>query len=236
MHQQRREWDNKPYTSKKRRKRMRPIFTDTSSLIVIPTSILQSVNISRIALLCVMISSPLCKTEAFITPKLYQRQHKTYNILDNTNQQITQIPIKTINRPRSSSASSTTTTHTLYASAWLFAPDKISGVLADTATEALTNTANAATDAALEVAAHAVDIATTVTTDTVVQTIYKAPFISLAISFLLGGLFFSTVAAVIASIIALGKENTRRLREVIGIVYRRNWTVMKISMQFTMVS
>ena len=197
------------------------------------TSILRSVNISRIAILCVMISSPLCKTEAFITPQLYQRQHKTYNILDSTNQQITPI-LPIINRSKSSS--STTTTHTLYASAWLFAPDKISGVLADTATEALTNTANAATDAALEVAAHAVDIATTVTTDTVVQTIYKAPFISLAISFLLGGLFFSTVAAVIASIIALGKENTRRLREVIGIVYRRNWTVMKISMQFTMVS
>jgi len=236
MHQQQRDWD-RPLSSKKRRKRMRPISTDTSCMIVPSlTKILQRGNVSRIAILCIMVSSPFCKTEAFITPQLYQRQHKTYNILDNTNQQITQIPIKTINRPRSSSASSTTTTHTLYASAWLFAPDKISGVLADTATEALTNTANAATDAALEVAAHAVDIATTVTTDTVVQTIYKAPFISLAISFLLGGLFFSTVAAVIASIIALGKENTRRLREVIGIVYRRNWTVMKISMQFTMVS
>ena len=207
---------------------MRPISTDTSYMIVSPTSILQSVNISRIAILCIMISSPFCKTEAFITPQLYQRQHKTYNILDNTNQQ-TQLPIT--NRSRSSSSLSSTT-HTLYASAWLFAPDKISGVLADTATEAITSTANAATDAALEVATHAVEV----TTDTVVQTIYKAPFISLAISFLLGGLFFSTVAAVIASIIALGKENTRRLREVIGIVYRRNWTVMKISMQFTMVS
>ena len=212
---------------------MRPLSTDTSYMILSPpTSKLKRVNISRIAILCVMVSSPLCKTEAFITPQLYQRQHKTCNILDSINQQ-TSLPISIINRSRSSSS---TTTHTLYASAWLFAPDKISGVLADTATEAITSTANAATDAALEVAAHAVDIATTVTTDTVVQTIYKAPFISLAISFLLGGLFFSTVAAVIASIIALGKENTRRLREVIGIVYRRNWTVMKISMQFTMVS
>ena len=143
MHQQ-----NNKLLSSKKRKRMRPISTDTSCMIVSPTSILQRVSISRIAILCVMVSSPLCKTEAFISPRLYQRQHKTYNILDNTNQQ-TLLPI--INRSKSSSSSSSTTTHTLYASAWLFAHDKISGVLADTATEALTNTANAATDAALEV-------------------------------------------------------------------------------------
>ena len=59
---------------------------------------------------------------------------------------------------------------------------------------------------------------------------------SLAISFILGGLFFSTVAAFIAAIIALGKENSRRLREVVGIVYMRTWSVMKLSMQLTMVS
>ncbi|KAL9180794.1 hypothetical protein ACHAXT_011247 [Thalassiosira profunda] len=124
---------------------------------------------------------------------------------------------------------------------WLFTPDRTAGVLADTASEALVSTASAATDAAIEVAASAVEtmidtaaIASTVTTDTVVQTIYKAPFFSLAISFLLGGLFFSTVAATIAAIIALGKENTRRLREVAGIVWRRNWTVWRLSMQLTM--
>jgi len=120
------------------------------------------------------------------------------------------------------------------ASAWLFTPDRTAGVLADTASECIVSTANAATDVALEVATHAVDIASTVTTDTVVQTMYKAPFLSLAISFILGGLFFSTVAAFVAAIIALGKENTRRLREVVGIVYRRNWSVMKLSMQLTM--
>ena len=103
------------------------------------------------------------------------------------------------------------------------------------ATIALRATPGAA-DAALEVAAHAVDLAAAVTTDTVVRTIYKAPFVSLAVSFLLGGLFFSTLAAVFASILALGKENTRRLREVLGIVCRRNWSVLKFSMQVTMVS
>jgi hypothetical protein len=56
----------------------------------------------------------------------------------------------------------------------------------------------------------------------------------LAISFLLGGLFFSTVAAGVAAVVALGKENTRRLREVMLIVARRNWSVMKLSMQLTM--
>lgn len=53
-------------------------------------------------------------------------------------------------------------------------------------------------------------------------------------SFLLGGLFFSTVAAFFAGFIALGKKNTRRLQEVMGILYRRNWSVMKLSMQLTM--
>lgn len=137
---------------------------------------------------------------------------------------------------RSSRSPASSTSLPAAASAWLFTPDRTAGVLADTASEAIVSTASAAVDAGLEVAAHAVDIAATVTTDTVVQTIYKAPFLSLAISFLLGGLFFSTVAAVIASAIALGKENTRRLREVMGIVYRRNWSVIKENTQFTLVS
>jgi hypothetical protein len=34
----------------------------------------------------------------------------------------------------------------------------------------------------------------------------------------------------------LGRENTRRAREVLVIVLRRNWSVVMISMQFTMVS
>ena len=168
-----------------------------------------------------------CTTEAFISPS---------SIIDNHRQRT--IYQSQINRHYNSIRKARLlTSSSLYAaSAWLFTPDRTAGVLVDSASDALLSTANAATDAALEVAAHAVDIATTVTTDTVVQTIYKAPFISLAISFLLGGLFFSTVAAVVASIIALGKENTRRMREVFGIVYRRNWSVLKLSVQFTMVS
>ncbi|KAL7530488.1 hypothetical protein ACHAXR_007531, partial [Thalassiosira sp. AJA248-18] len=146
------------------------------------------------------------------------------------------LPIRTntSNNNNNGSSSSSPSSLTAAASAWLFTPDRTAGVLADTASTAIVSTANAATDAALEVAAHAVDIAATVTTDTVVRTIYKAPFLSLAISFLLGGLFFSTVAAFVAAIIALGKENSRRLREVIGIVYRRNWSVIKMSTQLTM--
>eukprot|EP00581_Thalassiosira_minuscula_P016909 CAMPEP_0183711960 /NCGR_PEP_ID=MMETSP0737-20130205/7272_1 /TAXON_ID=385413 /ORGANISM="Thalassiosira miniscula, Strain CCMP1093" /LENGTH=315 /DNA_ID=CAMNT_0025940533 /DNA_START=776 /DNA_END=1720 /DNA_ORIENTATION=+ len=132
------------------------------------------------------------------------------------------------------STSTGSTSLSAAASAWLFTPDKTATVLADTASDVIVGAANAATDAALEVATHAVDVAATVTTGTVVQTIYKAPFLSLAISFILGGLFFSTVAAFVAAIIALGKENTRRLREVVGIVYRRNWSVIKLSMQLTM--
>ncbi|KAL7544426.1 hypothetical protein ACHAWF_013377 [Thalassiosira exigua] len=119
-------------------------------------------------------------------------------------------PIRS-NGPRSSS-----TSLDAVAAAWLFTPDRTASVLADTASEALVSTANAATDAALEVAAHAVDIAATVTA---VQTIYKAPFLSLALSFLLGGLFFSTVAA-------------SWLRSSRGC--GRNWSVIKISVQFTM--
>lgn len=74
------------------------------------------------------------------------------------------------------------------------------------------------------------------TTDTVVHTIYKAPFLSLAVSFLLGGLFFSTVAAGVAAVYAFGRENTRRLKEVAGILWRRNWIVFMMSLAVTRVS
>lgn len=89
---------------------------------------------------------------------------------------------------------------------------------------------------ALEAAAYAADTAATVTTDTVVQTIYKAPFLSLAISFIAGGLLFSTVAAFVAATYSFGKENSRRLREVAGILMRRNWSVIRMQWMFTMVS
>jgi len=180
----------------------------------------KAARISRIAVLCAIIS-PLY-IEAF------SPSQRTYTLDTSIS---LQPPSYLRTNYRSITSSSTSLTA---ASAWLFTPDRISSALADTASVAIGGTANAATDAALEVAAHAVDIAATVTTDTVVQTIYKAPFLSLALSFLLGGLFFSTVAAFIAAIIALGKKNTRRLQEVISILYRRNWSVMKLSMQLTM--
>ena len=106
-------------------------------------------------------------------------------------------------------------------------------VLTDASPGALVSTA---TDVAREAAAHAVDLASAVTTETVVRTVYKAPVASLVFSFLLGGLFFSLFFSTVAAIIALGKENTRRLWEVLGIVCRRNWSVLKLSMQVTMVS
>ena len=87
------------------------------------------------------------------------------------------------------------------------------------------NTAASATETALEY------VSSTVAR----ETIHRAPILSLTLSFVLGGIFFSTIAAAFAGVIALGKENTRRLREVVAIVIRRNWSVMKISMMFTMV-
>lgn len=92
--------------------------------------------------------------------------------------------------------------------------------------EYVANTAASATESALEY------VSSTVAR----ETIHRAPILSLTISFILGGIFFSTIAAAFAGVIALGKENTRRLREVVAIVIRRNWSVMKISMTFTMVS
>ena len=91
--------------------------------------------------------------------------------------------------------------------------------------EYVANTAASATETALEY------VSSTVAR----ETIHRAPILSLTISFILGGIFFSTIAAAIAGVIALGKENTRRLKEVVAIVIRRNWSVMKLSMTFTMV-
>ncbi len=91
--------------------------------------------------------------------------------------------------------------------------------------EYVANTAASATETALEY------VSSTVAR----KTINRAPILSLTISFILGGMFFSTVAAAFAGVIALGTENTRRLREVVAIVIRRNWSAMKISMMFTMV-
>lgn len=59
---------------------------------------------------------------------------------------------------------------------------------------------------------------------------------SLALSFLFGGLFFSTVAAGVAAVYAVGKENTRRFKEVAGILWRRNWDVLRLSLGVTRVS
>lgn len=122
------------------------------------------------------------------------------------------------------------------AAGWLFTPDRTASALADTVGDAAISTASAVADVALEAAAYAADTAATVTTDTVVQTIYKAPFLSLAISFILGGLLFSTVAAFVAATYSFGKENTRRLREVAGILMRRNWSVIRMQWRFTLVS
>ena len=122
------------------------------------------------------------------------------------------------------------------AAAWLFTPERTASALADTVSDAAISTASAVADVALEAAAYAADTAATVTTDTVVQTIYKAPFLSLAISFVAGGLLFSTVAAFVAATYSFGKENSKRLREVAGILMRRNWSVIRMQWLFTLVS
>ena len=118
------------------------------------------------------------------------------------------------------------------ASAWLFTPERTSAILSDVVTDAALKSA----DVVLDAASYAASQAATVTTETVVRTIYKAPFLSLAISFLLGGLFFSTVAAFVAAIYSIGKENTRRMKEVGGILWRRNWSVVALSLAVTRVS
>ena len=197
---------------------------------------------------------PICiKIEAF-TPSPY-RAHSSHHQPLHIPSTLPQPPLSLhksphlqirTNRSTPSSISTTTTLPAAAAAAsavrqtaWLFTPDRtagvIGGVLADTASEVIHTGASLATDAALEAAALAADLASPVTTE-IVRTIYKAPFWSLAISFLLGGLFFSTVAAFFGAVFSFGKENSRRAREVIGIVVRRNWAIFKTSMQFTMVS
>lgn len=113
------------------------------------------------------------------------------------------------------------------ASAWLFTPDRTNTILANT----VTSHTSAALDAATTYAADAASIAV----PTITHTIYKAPFLSLAISFFLGGLFFGTVAAFVAAIYAFGKENMRRVREVGAILWRRNWSVIKLTLLVTKV-
>ena len=131
-------------------------------------------------------------------------------------------------------ATTTTTTTTSLdaaaaaASAWLFTPDRTSSVLVERSADAISGAAAVAATSALGAAADFVATSETI--------IYRAPFASLAVSFLLGGLFFSTLAAIVGGVVALGRENTRRAREVLMIVLRRNWSVVMISMQFTMVS
>lgn len=112
------------------------------------------------------------------------------------------------------------------ATAWLFTPDRTSSVLAERSADALTAAGSVVADVALEYATHAALASSTV--------VYKVPLLSLAVSFLLGGLFFSTVAAIVTGVIALGRENTRRAKDVLLIVIRRNWSVVKLSTQFTM--
>jgi hypothetical protein len=131
-------------------------------------------------------------------------------------------------------ATTTTTTTTSLdaaaaaASAWLFTPDRTSSVLVERSADAISGAAAVAATSALGAAADFVATSETI--------IYRAPFASLAVSFLLGGLFFSTLAAIVGGVVALGRENTWRAREVLVIVLRRNWSVVMISMQFTMVS
>ena len=163
------------------------------------------------------ILSPVFHIHALLTPKI----HPTTRIIAPTTTQL----YSTL--PRGGAAA---------AAGWLFTPDRTASALADTVGDAAISTATAVADVALEAAAYAADTAATVTTDTVVQTIYKAPFLSLAISFIAGGLLFSTVAAFVAATYSFGKENSRRLREVAGILMRRNWSVIRMQWMFTMVS
>ncbi len=165
------------------------------------------------------ILSPVLHVHALLTPPLLQSQrHRCCQ----QQTQLYSIP------PRGGAAAA--------AAGWLFTPDRTASALADTVGDAAISTASAVADVALEAAAYAADTAATVTTDTVVQTIYKAPFLSLAISFIAGGLLFGTVAAMVAATYSFGKENTRRLREVAGILMRRNWSVIKMQWMFTLVS
>jgi hypothetical protein len=173
------------------------------------------------------ILSPVADVHALISPSLQQQQRRRRQ-QSSTQQLHSIIP--------SSSSSEISRGGAAAAAGWLFTPDRTASALADTVGDAAISTASAVADVALEAAAYAADTAATVTTETVVQTIYKAPFLSLAISFILGGLLFSTVAAFVAATYSFGKENSRRLREVVRILMRRNWTVIRMQWVFTLVS
>ena len=137
-----------------------------------------------------------------------------------------------LHRPPPSASSSPTA----LSGGWLFTPDRTAGVLADHIADTAASAAAAAAEASLEVAAHARDLAAEGAADTVTQVIYKAPFLSLCLSFLAGGLFFSTLLALVSGFVALGRVNTRRMLEVFSIVWRRNIEVTKLSLRIVMVS
>jgi hypothetical protein len=171
------------------------------------------------ALLSATISSTVIHVHALVSPYSSSHYYSTTHALLQSRPTIT-----AATRLRSA-ISSEISRGGAAAAGWLFTPDRTASVIADTVA-----------DVALEAAAYAADTAATITTETVVQTIYKAPFLSLAISFILGGLLFSTVAAFVAATYSFGKENTRRLREVLGILIRRNWMVIRMQWMFTLVS
>jgi len=207
----------------RKRVRKRPLGSTTTTT---TTTIISTTTTSpkkRIALIiatllsATTILSPVLHIHALLTPKLSTNTKR-------------QLP------PTSTIQLHSTVRGGAAAAGWLFTPDRTASALADTVGDAAISTVSAVADVALEAAAYAADTAATVTTDTVVQTIYKAPFLSLAISFIAGGLLFSTVAAFVAATYSFGKENSRRLREVAGILMRRNWSVIRMQWMFTLVS
>lgn len=95
---------------------------------------------------------------------------------------------------------------------------------------ATTIPASASVAAAEVIAAEAAkNAASTVATETVKTVILpRSPlqsFVSFTVAFVLGGLFFSTVLAGIATFMALGKENLSRLWSILRIVVQDTWAV-----------
>ncbi|KAK1741515.1 synaptotagmin-related protein [Skeletonema marinoi] len=203
----------------RKRVRKRPLGSTTTTTIISTTTTSPKKRIALIIatlLSATTILSPVLHIHALLTPKLSPTITKR------------QLP------PTSTIQLHSTVRGGAAAAGWLFTPDRTASALADTVGDAAISTVSAVADVALEAAAYAADTAATVTTDTVVQTIYKAPFLSLAISFIAGGLLFSTVAAFVAATYSFGKENSRRLREVAGILMRRNWSVIRMQWMFTL--
>ena len=140
-------------------------------------------------------TTPLCFT-SHVQNNNIRIHHAAATINTNNNNIKGPIPTKISQQSRQSTSAVPTTTCLLQtpissdisrggaaaAAGWLFTPDRTAGVIADTVKEGATVVA----ETALEAAAYAADTAATVTTETVVQTIYKAPFLSLAISFIAG--------------------------------------------------